>query len=151
MFLWTVATLALAAVASANNLHNNNDIIKIDSNTDFGEEARNLVYNALYSGDIPGTIPNLVNTTSVDSIQILSELDNITKYLESNLSFVPQSLNQKVNGTKNLNKYMKFISKNANKIIKTDMKHTGPFQKIINNIIVNFEYIYDAMSFNGLN
>tara|TARA_Y100000591_G_C21833531_1_gene701088 strand:+ start:692 stop:2050 length:1359 start_codon:yes stop_codon:yes gene_type:complete len=281
MFSRTVATLAIAVVASAKNLRFNEDIINVDSNTNFGDESRKLVYNGLYSGDIPGTIPNLVNTatTSVDSIQTndgevvkptdlpsfcdtipklndaasdteisavcntcsdipegsalkksfqttipqgtlngvisiiglvcgtvdnttivafdfgqisttliqqrkqvgthctcsfggcgslihhgchnvpdyancddtLEQLEDVSDYLQFNLrpSFAPPAKIQEINGTKNLNKYMGFISDNADKIIKKDMKHAGPFQKIMNDY-KKYGQEYDAISFKGL-
>jgi hypothetical protein len=59
MFARILGTLAFVAVANGQN-HNN--VIKFDSDTDFNDIARKLVYDNLYSGDIPASINHLVNT-----------------------------------------------------------------------------------------
>ena len=69
MFSWTIGVLALAAIANGNNLRSN--VIKFDSNTDFGDIACKQAVDNLYNGPVPADIPNLVNTanTKVDDIQ----------------------------------------------------------------------------------
>ena len=69
MFSWTIGVLALAAVANGNNLRSN--VIKFDSNTDFGDIACKQAVDNLYNGPVPADIPNLVNTgaTTLNNVQ----------------------------------------------------------------------------------